>query len=319
MVASRRDTADRRKFVVGAVSLVSLSGLASIPRQGAAQSTSAYQRLQKLEEDARRVGIPPPTGPRVAPLDPQDQEAYSELMLRLVDLIDRSSGVGRSGADVADAAAELLALVHRKERGDPPDDELTKRAPPDFDASRDAYRQLFQTCTIRPERAEKVDAHVALLTKYRSRYEKVADTLGIPWHFIGIIHALEASFNFNGHLHNGDYPLARRTVHVPANRPPAWNPPTDWESSADDALRMKGFDKQQDWGLERTLYRWEGYNGFGYHWRDAKSPYLWSFSNHYVKGKYVRDGQWDPDYVSQQCGAAVMLKALISAGVVSLQ
>jgi lysozyme family protein len=288
-----------------------------MPSKGAAQSTSTYfQRLQKLEEDARRVGIPPATGPRLAP---QDQEAYSELMPRLVDLIDRSSTSGRSGADVAESAAELLALVHRKERGDPPDDDLARRAPPDFDALRDTYRQQFQTCTIRSERANKVDAHVGLLTKYRPRYEKVADKLGIPWHFIGIIHALEASFNFNGHLHNGDSPLSRRTVHVPANRPLVWNPPTDWEASADDALRMKGFDKERDWGLERTLYRWERYNGFGYHWRGATTPYLWSFSNHYAKGKYVRDGQWDPSYVSQQCGAAVMLKALVSTGVVTLQ
>ena len=82
---------------------------------------------------------------------------------------------------------------------------------------------------------------------------------------------------------------------------------------------MKAYDKEKDWSLERVLYRWEQYNGFGYHWRDAKTPYLWSFSNHYVKGKYVSDGRYDPNYVSQQCGAAVTLKALVEAGAVQLQ
>ena len=82
----------------------------------------------------------------------------------------------------------------------------------------------------------------------------------MPWYFIGIIHALEASFNFNGHLHNGDYPLSKRTVSVPANRPEVWNPPSDWESSAEDAIKYEGFVGQKDWGLERVLYRWETYN-----------------------------------------------------------
>jgi lysozyme family protein len=81
---------------------------------------------------------------------------------------------------------------------------------------------------------------------------------------------------------------------------------------------MKGYDKQKDWSLEWMLYRWETYNGFGYHWRNTKTPYLWSFSNHYVKGKYVSDGRWDPNYVSQQCGAAITLKALVETGTVSL-
>jgi peptidoglycan hydrolase-like protein with peptidoglycan-binding domain len=40
------------------------------------------------------------------------------------------------------------------------------------------------------------------------------------------------------------------------------------------------------------------------------SPYLWSFSNHYTRGKYVADGRFSPTAVSQQVGAAVLLKQL---------
>jgi lysozyme family protein len=37
---------------------------------------------------------------------------------------------------------------------------------------------------------------------------------------------------------------------------------------------------------------------------------LWSFCNLYEKGKYVADGKYDPNAVSKQCGAGVMLKTL---------
>ena len=40
------------------------------------------------------------------------------------------------------------------------------------------------------------------------------------------------------------------------------------------------------------------------------SPYLWSFSNHYARGKYVADGHFSATAVSQQCGAALLLKRL---------
>lgn len=80
----------------------------------------------------------------------------------------------------------------------------------------------------------------------------------------------------------------------------------------------EGHAGQRDWSLARTLWRFEGYNGFGYYPKGINSPYLWSFSNHYTKGKFVRDGVYDPAAVSKQCGAAAMLRALIDAGDVGL-
>lgn len=118
---------------------------------------------------------------------------------------------------------------------------------------------------------------------------------------------------FTGHLHNGD-PLSARTVQVPPGRPQVWNPPNDWNSSAVDAITGAGHAGQSDWSLARTLYRFEAYNGFGYHSRGIFSPYLWSFSNHYTKGKYVADGTYTPTAVSRQCGAAVMLRTLVDNG-----
>jgi len=138
----------------------------------------------------------------------------------------------------------------------------------------------------------------------------------VPWYFVGIIHSLEGSFNFSAHLHNGD-PLRGRTWQVPAGRPKEWNPPTDWASSAADAMVLKKYDNQPDWSVAQMLYRFEKYNGFGYRSRGIETPYLWSFSNQYSKGKYVKDGVWDSNAVSRQCGAALLVKELVSRGVIA--
>jgi lysozyme family protein len=105
---------------------------------------------------------------------------------------------------------------------------------------------------------------------------------------------------------------------VPKGRPPVWNPPNDWLSSAVDALQFQKFTGLTDWSVARALYRWEAYNGWGYRRKGINTPYVWSFSNHYTKGKFVRDGVFDPNAVSKQCGTAVMLKALQNAGDVVL-
>lgn len=105
---------------------------------------------------------------------------------------------------------------------------------------------------------------------------------------------------------------------MPKGRPLVWNPPNDWLTSAIDALSLKRDAHPGDWSLARTLYRFEGYNGFGYYAKGIHSPYLWSFTNHYSRGKFVRDHRYDPNFVSKQCGAATMLLALVKAGEVTV-
>jgi lysozyme family protein len=183
-----------------------------------------------------------------------------------------------------------------------------------FDALADEYAAWFAAAQIRPEFRESTDWHLTMMRQSRSRYERLGKRLGIPWAFIAATHGLEASFNFRAHFHNGDFPLSQRTRQVPAGRPPSWLPPSDWESSAADALRLLGFTGQSDWSLPRTLYRLEAYNGFGYRRAGRASPYLWSFSSLYSRGKFVADGKFDPKARSKQCGAAVMLKLLDLAG-----
>jgi lysozyme family protein len=189
----------------------------------------------------------------------------------------------------------------------------------DYANLKSEYARKFRTLTVRLQYQETVDWHMALIRKSRDRYARVEAQTGVPWFFVAVTHGLEASFNFRAHLHNGDFPLTARTRQVPAGRPSVWLPPSDWESSAKDALRLLGYTGQKDWSLERTLYRLEAYNGLGYRSLGVPTPYLWSFSNHYERGKYVADGKFSSTAKSQQCGAAVLLKLLQDGGDIRLE
>jgi lysozyme family protein len=169
------------------------------------------------------------------------------------------------------------------------------------------YQRLFDTCVIKPEKLPEIKPIVNKILSGKSRYEALANRVEIPWHFIGITHSLEAACDFNKHLHNGD-PLTARTVQIPKNRPKTGNPPFTWEFSAEDAL--SDLADWNDWSVPGMLYKLEGYNGYGYHSKDINSPYLWSFSNHYTKGKFIADKIYSPTAVSKQCGAAILLRRL---------
>lgn len=138
----------------------------------------------------------------------------------------------------------------------------------------------------------------------------MGDPLGIPWYFVAVIHYMEGGLDFKTHLHNGD-PLNQRTVHVPKGRPVDGNPPFTWAESATDALTMEGFPAWKDWSIPGILYSLERYNGTGYRSKGINTPYLWSYSNNYTSGKYTDDGVYDPNAVSKQCGAAVILKRMV--------
>lgn len=187
------------------------------------------------------------------------------------------------------------------------------------------YAALWGSCLVRPERLADVDSAVRQILQNRRRYEECQRQSGVWWPVIACIHSLEASFSFQGHLHNGDS-LARRTVQVPAGRPERGNPPFTWEESAADALAMKRWILQEVGDLntpEECLYFLEIYNGLGYRQGagqattpPARSPYLWSMTSNYVKGKYIADGRFDRNAVSEQVGAAAILKRLAQQGVI---
>lgn len=179
------------------------------------------------------------------------------------------------------------------------------------DALASEYQRLYDQCEIRPNRFKMVDKVVDGILADQERYESVGKALSIPWFLIAAIHNLESSRRFTRHLHNGD-PLSDRTRQVPAGRPHAGNPPFTWEESAEDALKLHGLHRIEDWTLPRLLYEMERYNGWGYrsHHPHVLSPYLWSYSNHYSRGKYVADGRWSDTAISNQSGGVVVIRRL---------
>ena len=190
---------------------------------------------------------------------------------------------------------------------------------PKFDDLKAEYKNLWDTATIRPEKAALVREASQQLQGLKASYEQVSAAIKVPWYVVGLIHRLEASFSLKKHLHNGD-PLTRRTVREPPGHPRAGAPPFTWVQSAIDALSIKGFQKVDAWGIERICFKLEEYNGWGYrnNFPAVKRPYLWSFTNHYTKGKYVADHQFDPNAVSGQVGVMAILKQLVADGAVQV-
>lgn len=180
------------------------------------------------------------------------------------------------------------------------------------------YTDLFRSLEVKQTKFNALDKVVKSLVRNKDKYVAVADPLSLPWFLVAAIHNMESSQNFKKHLHNGD-PLSARTRLVPKGRPTAGTPPFSWEESATDALKLKKLQRINDWSLTRLLYELERYNGWGYrlYHPEVKSPYLWSFSNHYVNGKYVADGTWSDTARSSQVGAAVIIKRMEEQGVIA--
>ena len=144
------------------------------------------------------------------------------------------------------------------------------------------------------------------LTRHKAQYLSVEARTGVPWFVIAALHNRESDADFATYLGNGE-PLDRKTTLVPKGRGPF----DSWEAGAVDALALDGLDQVKTWSPERACFEIEKFNGFGYRKRGVRSPYLWSFSNHYARGKYVADGRFSPTHVDEQCGAIPILKVLM--------
>ncbi len=154
----------------------------------------------------------------------------------------------------------------------------------------------------------------------QARYQDVANRFGnaLPWFVIALIHAMEGSLDFKTHLANGDS-LQRRTVNAPAGLPRSGKPPFSWEEGARAALLEDRLDKVTRWDLPGILYVLEGFNGWGTRAKGVATPYLWSGTQFYTAGKYVADHQWSATAMSQQLGAALLLRELVNRHLVSLR
>ena len=176
----------------------------------------------------------------------------------------------------------------------------------DYAELKSEYAQLWASMEIRPDKSELVMRIARKLIRHKAQYIAVEARSGVPWFVIAALHNRESDASFATYLGNGE-PLDRRTALVPKGRGPF----DSWEAGAVDALALDGLDQVKAWSPERACFEVEKFNGFGYRRRSVPSPYLWSFSNHYARGKYVADGRFSPTHVDEQCGAIAVLKAIM--------
>ncbi|WP_291298659.1 hypothetical protein [Elioraea sp.] len=325
LVAQRKaatDPAVRQELAQQIVAIEDqLDALAVLNAQATAQAISAASmRLEALLATAR-----------VNPFDPLIQKAFKGAADRVVQRADAASKAfaveefeavepeaapapALPEATPAPAAPAPAAPPQAAAPPVPGDDGLPPIARGNTLAQlAEDYTLCWAACRIRPEKRADVEKAADSMLRGRKRYEVVSARSGtVPWQVIGIMHGLECGYSFFKHLHNGDS-LAGPTTRVPPGRPPGWNGTGSWEDSAVDAVRLK-FKGITAWSLPQTLLALESFNGFGYRPRGVRSPYLWSFSNLYTKGRFVADHVYDPESVSKQVGSALVLKVLEERG-----
>jgi lysozyme family protein len=144
---------------------------------------------------------------------------------------------------------------------------------------------------------------------HKSRYQAVSAKTGVPWAVVAVIHERECSQDWTGSLAQGD-PWDKVSIHVPAGRGPF----KSWEDAAIDALNNCApyAARNEDWSIGGLLTKLEEYNGLGYAARGVPSPYVWSGTDQYRSGKYIRDGVYDPNAVDSQLGCAGLLMAMVA-------
>ena len=162
---------------------------------------------------------------------------------------------------------------------------------------------------VKPTRDFSSVARHLVAADAKARYLAVSARTGVPWFVIALIHERECSQSWAGSLAQGD-PWARKSVHVPAGRGPF----NSWEDCAVDALVNCApyAARNKDWSVGGTLTKLEEYNGLGYAARGRPSPYIWSGTDQYVSGKYVRDGVYDANAVDTQLGCAGLLLEMMA-------
>jgi lysozyme family protein len=168
------------------------------------------------------------------------------------------------------------------------------------------YAKQWDALVLVAARTKEIQTTAKNIVAAKDRYAAVEKVTGVPWYWIGPTHVRESGQDWKASLAQGDR-WDRVSVHVPAGRGPF----ASWEAAAIDALQLDGLTRVIDWRLEKLLYYWELYNGWGYYAHGVPSPYVWGATNAQKPGKYVRDGVWSSTTMDVQLGCAAMLRAIM--------
>jgi len=178
---------------------------------------------------------------------------------------------------------------------------------PSFESMQAGYRNLWSKAEITPSQRDELERAVGRIIDGKQRYQWVEEKTKVPWHWVGCTHYRESASSFDGVLHNGQDIIGKgtKTTWVPKGRGPF----DTWEESAIDAVNLKELHKVPEWSVERALYEFERYNGWGYNGR-INSPYVWAKTNLQQRGKYIADGEYSASTWDAQPGTAALLKVL---------
>lgn len=173
------------------------------------------------------------------------------------------------------------------------------------------YTALIRSMKVRHTWVTRIDEEARRRLSHKERYKVIERATGIPWAFVAALHYREDSTGrFDTALHNGDKVIGngKLTYRVPAGRGPF----ETWEDAAIDALQMKGFHNADDWNIEAICERAERYNGLGYRTNNlGPSPYLWSGTTHYERGKYDFDGHYNATLTDAQIGVIPLITRIM--------
>jgi len=175
--------------------------------------------------------------------------------------------------------------------------------------------QRWKNAKLDPKRLSVFKKAAALLVApdAKARYQSLEKLTNVPWFVIAVIHQRECpprpdgGPSWNHSIAQGDR-WDKVSVHVPRGRGPF----TSWEKAGVDALVNCAPHASwwKDWSAGGTMTLLEKYNGLGYARMGRPSPYIWSGTDQYSRGKYIRDGVYSAVVVDSQLGCAGLLMAM---------
>jgi lysozyme family protein len=181
----------------------------------------------------------------------------------------------------------------------------------DANASRIAKMQK----RLRGNQASDLGSFLDHYNRNKDRYLAVANEVGLPPELIAALHWRESTGKFSTYMHQGD-PLGRRPRHHPTNIPTFYK----WEDSAIHAFGQKALLRddlrltENSTDLAALVTYAEYYNGLGYYNRRIPSPYVFSGTDQYNRGKYVSDGKYSRLTRDGQLGVVTMIQAIRDSG-----
>lgn len=162
---------------------------------------------------------------------------------------------------------------------------------------RPEYLKLITSAQIIFNHVNDVARSVHNTLAQRPVYEEISKATGVPWQVIGLIHMREG----NNHLNQG----IRQGL------------PVDPRFFIHDAIQViSSRQKPDQWDIAGILWFCESFNGFGPRHHGIHTGYLWAGTSFYWRGKYDRDGHWNPTLVDEQVGIATALLMMKSQGIV---